>query len=66
MTDGERLGVRDTELIIEALAIAASRPESMGHVTSGRARYLHDEKARRMRDIRQRLKSEQEITGTAS
>ena len=43
------------DLLVEALAMAASRHESMGHVTQGRFRWEHDDKARRMRELRNRL-----------
>jgi hypothetical protein len=46
---------QEIELMAEALAMAASRHESMGHVTQGRFRFEHDEKARRMRELRARL-----------
>jgi hypothetical protein len=32
---------QEIELMVEALAMAASRHESMGHVTQGRFRYQH-------------------------
>jgi hypothetical protein len=46
---------QEIELMIEALSMAASRHESMGHVTQGRFRFEHDEKASRMRELRARL-----------
>jgi hypothetical protein len=47
-------------LIVEALAMAASRHESMGNATKGRFRYQHDDKARRMRQLRRRLTGKNE------
>jgi hypothetical protein len=49
------LKVVEIDLLAEALEMAASRHESMGHVTRGRFRYEHDEKANRMRALRVRL-----------
>lgn len=48
---------RDLAIIAEALAMAASRHESMGHVTNGRFRREHDDKARRMRELREQLRA---------
>jgi hypothetical protein len=45
----------DIELVAEALAMAASRHESYGHVTKGRFRMEHDAKAQRMRKLRTEL-----------
>lgn len=42
-------------LIMEALSMAASRHESQGHVTRGAFRAEHDDKAAKMRRLRQRL-----------
>jgi hypothetical protein len=49
------LDVKEIELVTEALALAASRHESQGHVTKGSFRYEHDETARKMRELRIRL-----------
>jgi hypothetical protein len=46
------LNARDIDLLVEALAMSASRHESSGHVTKGHFRYEHDEKAQRMRALR--------------
>jgi hypothetical protein len=51
----DHLTQRDIELIVEALQMAAARHESMGHVTTGRFRWRHDEHARRMRQLQARL-----------
>lgn len=51
----DHLTERDIDLIIEALAMAAARHESMGHATAGRFRWRHDEQARLMRTLRRRL-----------
>ena len=51
------LSTRDLELLVEALAMAAARHESMGHVTKDRFRFKHDDKAERMRELRRALAS---------
>jgi hypothetical protein len=45
----------DVLLLADALLKAASRHESQGHVTKGRFRYEHDDRARKMRTLRTRL-----------
>jgi hypothetical protein len=47
--------IAEIGLLLEALAMAASRHESQGHVTKGSFRAEHDEKARLMRELRERL-----------
>lgn len=53
--------VREIALLIEALTMAASRHESMGHVTATRFRWMHDDKASRMRDLRTRLEQTKKL-----
>jgi hypothetical protein len=51
----DHLTSTELELLVEALRMAGSRHESMGHDTTGRFRGTHFDKAERMERLRLRL-----------
>ena len=50
--------IMDPQLIMEALAMAASRHESLGSDTQGQFRYSHFNKADNMRRIRREIEDQ--------